>query len=190
MRLSKKDRRVLVLGGSAVALILLVTYVALPFFDSMSAVEEELTQKEKALQQRVRALANQGLYEEERNKLDQELGLLRGQLLDSPDAAMAQSQLETIVRALADDTGVVISRSTPLQDRKSGERYSKVTLQINLQCGMLELGNFLHQLATHQKFLGVEELYITSFRVKDEIKLQPRMNVSGYIRLPESAPKS
>ena len=42
---------------------------------------------------------------------------------------------------------------------------------------------FLHAVSVHPKFLVVEEFNLASFRVKGETRIQPRMQISGYIRL-------
>lgn len=184
-KISTRDRRVLLIGGAAAALILAVFYVALPFYESLSQVEGELSQKKRVLTQRIRALRNQVVYEEQNTSLEDELSALRAQLLDGAEGAIAQNQLETIIRGLAEENGVTISRSTPLQERKLGDRYSKVTVQINLQSGMGELASFMHALSLHTKFLQVEEFYLNAFSVRNQIRLQPRLNISGFIRISE-----
>jgi len=187
MKISKKDRKTLILGGGAIAVILIVVYFVLPAYDSMGQVASELDQKERMLSQTVKALGSRSLYQDENKILDEELGRLKSQLLDSSDPAIAQNQLENIVRSIAEQHQVVISRSTPLQEKKTGEKYSKVTVQINLQIdrqnGMSDLASFMHAISTHAKFLTVEEFYVNGFKVRDEIRLQPRMNISGFIQL-------
>jgi hypothetical protein len=184
-KLSRRDRRVLTIGGGIVAAILVVVYGVLPFYESLSEVEGELAQKQRVLDQRIRAIGNQAVHQEELEWLDRELFRLRSQLLDARDPALAQNQLENIVRSLAEENGVVIARSTPLQERKAGDHYSKITVVVNLQCGMSELSNFLYALSVHPKFLSVEEFNVNTFRVRDQFRLQPRMNVSAFIALAE-----
>ncbi len=185
MRISKRDRKVLWIGGVAAALILGGFYGVLPLYESMSRAEGELQQRELALSQRIRAISSQDVYRRENEELDRELARLRSQLLDSNDPAVAQNQLENLVRSLAEQNGVTITRSTPLQGKKLGEKYSKVTLQVNIQGGMAEMTDFLHALAVHPKYLEVEDLNITSINARGEIRLQPRLNVSGIVRVQE-----
>jgi CHAT domain-containing protein len=163
-----------------------VIYVALPFYDSFSELESTLSSKERMLHESVGAIRNKGMHQNRQREMETEAARLRAQLLDPTDTNLAQSQLENIVRVLAEENGVSISRSTPLQERNSGERYTKVTLQITIQSGMLELANFLHALSMHPKFLTVEEFYINAFNVRNNIRLNPRMNISGFIRPSET----
>ncbi|UCF36648.1 MAG: type II secretion system protein M [Acidobacteriota bacterium] len=185
-KLSKRDRRVLVFGGGFAVLVILIVYVMLPFYDSVSQVEQDLAQKERMLAQSVKAIRGQDDYLRALSEVDGELQGYRVLLLDAVNASIAQNQLENMVRSLAEQNGVTISRSTPLQATKVGERYSKITVQINLQSGMVELANFMEAISMHQKFLLVDDFFMNVFRVRNKMRLQPRMNVSGFIRLSES----
>jgi Tfp pilus assembly protein PilO len=185
-KLTRRDRRTLAIAGVFAAVVLVVFYVILPFLDAQSETESELANKERALSQRVRAIRGVEYYRSQIEQLDSVLVGLRAQLLDAENPTIAQNQLENIVREIAEENGVTISRSTPLQSRKVGEHYSKVTLQINVQSGMLELTSFLQALSAHSKYLQVEEFFINSFRVRDRYRLQPRMQISGFIQPSET----
>jgi Tfp pilus assembly protein PilO len=187
MKISKRDRKVLIFGGAAVAVILFAVYVALPLYDAMSTAPDELAQKQRVLDQRVRAIGSEAAYRGEADYLDQELQRLRAGLLDSSDPADAQVQLESLVRGLAEQNGVGITRSTPLQERKQGEEYARVTVQLTLQGGMAELAAFMHALSVHPKYLTVEDFFVNGFQVGKDVRLQPRMSVSGFIRLAKAS---
>jgi len=183
MKISKRDRKVLVIGGLSAVVVLVVIYVALPFYENLSVIEDSLAQKRRMLGQSIRVIENESVYEEQEAQLEAELSDLRAQLLGGSDPVLAQNQLETVVRGLADENGVTISRSTPLQEKKIGTHYSRITVQLNLQGGVPEITNFLHAVSMHQKFLQVEEFSMNAFRVRDAVRLQPRVDISGYIRL-------
>lgn len=184
--LSNRDKWTLIGGGAFVASVLLVFYGILPFYESQSEIDQSLLTRTRMLRQSLAAIGKEDTYLQQQQELDRELTQLRAQLLDADNEAIAQNQLESIVREIADENGITISRSTPLQARKVGEHYSRVTVQINLKGGVPELTNFLQSISTYPKFLKVEEFYINGFRVRDQIRLQPRVQVSGFIRLSES----
>lgn len=183
MAISQRDRRVLTLGGAAVGAILLVAYVILPLAELAGGIEAELQQKERVLAQRIRAIRSENHLRAELQKIDEQFRRLESQLLESSEVPLAQNELETIVRALAEQCGLAITRSTPLQEEVLGDRYAKVSLQLNLSGGMSELAAFLDALSSHPKFLAVDEFFMTTFRTRGELQLQPRVKVSGYIRL-------
>ena len=181
-KLSERDRRILIIGGSVALVIVLVFYVALPFYESMSEIDQEFAHKEELLKRSVAAIQNQNLYAQQLVDLDNSFTDLESQLLEGNNAPIAQSELENTVRQLAEQHGIVISRSTPLQSRSVGN-YSKVTVQINVTGGLGELSSFLHALSIHPKFFKVENFTINGFRVRNRIRLQPRMNISAYVQL-------
>jgi len=183
MKISKRDRRVLIIGGLFAALVLMVLYVILPFLDAQSEIDTKLQLAEKRLQQSLKVIQSESYYRTQQLELDEILRKYQAQLLDAEDSNRARVQLQAIVRDLAEESGVTISRTTPLQERTVGEDYSEVTLQINLDSGMQELANFLYALSTHPKFLKVEQFRINMRRSRREVRMQPQLHVSAFIKL-------
>lgn len=182
-KLSKRDKKVIRIGTVAAAVILAAFYIVLPFVDAQEAGIQKLRNKEKMLQQSIHTIQEKELHQSKLQQLEASLGRYRQNLLDAPDPSTARIQLEETVRNLAAQNGVSLTRSNPVQEIKIGERYSKITLQINLESNMTQLTSFLYSLASHQKFLLAEEFYLASFRTQNDIRIQPRLNVSGFIRL-------
>jgi hypothetical protein len=181
--LSQRDKRALTLLG-AVGVVLLVAFaVVLPFYSAKSGVASELEEKEQLLGRYVQVLQEEGNYQVELSQLDRVLSGYRQRLLDAQDISMATVQLEEVVRTLAAENGIQVTRSNPLQEREVGENYVKITLQINLRSNMPQLNRFLYALSAHSKFLLVENFFLNSLRSQNQVRIQPRMNVSGFIRL-------
>ena len=182
-KLSFREKRVLSVGGLIVMLVLVFFYLVQPFTDAQADIETQLDVKADLLRRSIQLIQQRSLYLERLDTLDRALADHSGMLLSSPNSSKATSELELTIRNLASEQGVTIARSNPLQERKLGEHYSKITLQLNLQASMDQLVNFVYALSSYPKFLRVEEFYLAGLRVKKEIRLQPRMNVSGLIRL-------
>lgn len=182
-KLSKRDKRTLWVGGIAGAIILFVVYGIMPLSEASDNLDGELREKAALLQRSIKAVENEDIYRSRLTTLESMLDQYRGQLLDSNDGTVARVQLEEIVRGLAESNGVTISRSNPLQETKIGDKYSQVKIQINLTGDMPELTSFIYDLSSHPKFLVIDEFFMNGFRLRDEIRLQPRLNISGYIRL-------
>ncbi len=183
MRLSKRNKRALMaLGGFLVAYLLLFQ-VVLPFYDRQSVLAEEIQNQKEVLQRALRAVEEQKAYRDQVEMSERVVAAYHQNLLDTQDPITARQQVEEAVRLLAQQSGVRVTRSNPLPERKVGEQYAKVTVQLNLDCDLAELVNFLHAISAHSKFLLVEDFNLASFRVKDESRIQPRMQISGFIRL-------
>ena len=169
--------------GVVGVIILLVMGVVLPFYNAKSQVETALEDKEQLLRRYIQVLPEEESYRVELGQLDRVLNGYRQRLLDSQDISMATIQLEEVVRTLAAENGIQVTRSNPLQEREVGENYIKITLQINLRSNMPQLTGFLYALSAHSKFLLVENFFLNSLRSQNQVRIQPRMNVSGFIRL-------
>ena len=182
-QLFKRDKRALTLLGSVGVVILLAFAIVLPFYNAKSGVASELEDKEQLLRRYVQVLQEEGNYRFERSQLDRVLNGYRQRLLDAQDISLATIQLEEVVRTLAAENGIQVTRSNPLQEREVGENYVKITLQINLRSNMSQLTGFLYALSAHSKFLLVENFFLNSLRSQNQVRIQPRMNVSGFIRL-------
>jgi len=182
-QLSKRDKRALTLLGAVGLVILLAFAIVLPFYNAKRGVASELEDKEQLLSRYVQVLQEDGNYRTELSQLDRVLNGYRQRLLDAQDISLATIQLEEVVRTLAAENGIQVTRSNPLQEREVGENYVKITLQINLRSNMQQLTGFLYALSAHSKFLLVENFFLNSLRSQNQVRIQPRMNVSGFIRL-------
>ena len=181
-QLSKRDKRALtILGG--VGVVILLVFGVVRFSNAKSEVANQLEEKEELLRRSIQVLQEEGTYRFELSQLDMVLNGYRERLLDEQDISSATVQLEEVVRTLAADNGIQVTRSNPLQERQMGENYVKVTLQLNLRSNMSQLTGFLYALSAHPKFLLVENFFLNSLRSQNQVRIQPRMNVSGFIRL-------
>jgi len=182
-KLSKRDKRAVAVLAAVGGVVLVIFAVVLPFYDARADLKERLTDSTELLQRYVQVLREETVFQQELSELEQFFGGYQSRLLEAPDTSTATIQLEEVVRALASENGISITRSNPLQERQMGENYLKITLQINMQSNMSQLSNFLYGLSAHPKFFLVENFFLNSFRTKEKVRLQPRMNVSGFIRL-------
>ena len=182
-RLSKRDKKALLILGGVAGVIAFVFGLVTPFYDAQEQVEGQLEGKQRFLERYVQVIQGREGYQSQLDQLDRMLEQYRQMLLDAQESSVATIQLEEVVRALAAEHEVQVTRSTPLQERKIGEQYAKITLQINLQTNMTQLTHFLYALSTHRRFLLVEDFYLNSFRARKQVRVQPRMNISGFIRL-------
>lgn len=182
-KLSKRDKKVLTIGGVLAAGIVLLMYVVFPFFEAQQSSADALRNKERMLQKAIQTVQRKDVYKAQVEELNLAFNQYRRNLLDSPTTSEAAIQLEQIVREIANQNGVRITRTSPIQDRKIEDRYARITVQLNMEANTTQLTNFLYALSTHPKFLLVDDFFLNSFRIQDQIQLQPRMNVSGFVRL-------
>ncbi len=184
-KLSMRERRILIGGGIFAVLILLVTYLILPFIDSYTSLNEQLERQSKLLRESVQVISDQQKYLDRLDQIDRDLARLNRQLLDGSNEVTAQNQLETIVRELAESNQITISRSFPIQGRVVEDRYASIIVEITIDGGLDSLAGFLQAVSTHAKYLKVDEFNISSTLSRGNTvrRLSPRMQISGFIRL-------
>ena len=186
-KLSTRDRRALTLLASIGGVILAIFGLVLPFYDAQAQIQKEVESKEKLLGRYVRVIQARDIYGTQLANLERALQEHDQVLLDADDTSVATIQLEDMVRNVAALNNIEVTRSNPLRERNMGEEYAKITLQINLRSDIAQLTNFLYALSTHDKFLLVEDFSLSSFRSKTQVRTQPRMNISGFIRLSQES---
>ena len=184
-KISMRERRILVGGGIFAVLVLLVTYLILPFIDSYTSLDEQLTRQGKLLGESVQVIKDKQRYIELSGEIDRDIARLNRQLLDGSNEVAAQNQLEAIVRELAESSQITISRSFPIQGRVVEDRYASITVEITVEGGLDNLASFLQAVSTHTKYLKVDEFNISSTLSRGNTvrRLSPRMQISGFIRL-------
>ncbi|RPI28313.1 MAG: hypothetical protein EHM61_05505 [Acidobacteria bacterium] len=180
-KLTRRDKRALIGGAVLAFLYLLVFHLILPFYEAGTTVDSQLDQKKQMLQRAVKTIQEREVYAAQVAEIEKVLAQYEQRLLDARDSTTAATQLDEIVRALATENNVTLTKSNPLQDRKAGERYTKVTIQINLDGEMAAATAFLYALSVHPKFLLIENYSVSKFRLTNNV--QPRMDVSAFIRL-------
>ena len=183
-RFSKRERR-LVTGAAVFAgLFILVFGIILPFREASAEAQSDLEMQAQILDRSHKAVGKQAFYQQQLARIEAAEAGLEKRLLDSPSVNVAQTRLLELLNTLADQNDVTITRSSPVQERSEGE-FAKVTLQINLECQITELTNFLEAIARHDKFLLVDEFSLNVGRTRRSQRntLRPRIRVSGVIRL-------
>lgn len=182
-KLSKRNKRALLVIGAALLIYLVVDQLVLPFVDIQAQVGQEIELKERSLLVAQRQIGQESLYQNRLDEVEKVVEEYQRRLLEAKDPAAAGVQLEGIVRGLAAQSGVRVSRSNPIPEKKIGEKYAKISLQMNLECDLDSLIHFLHAVSVYDKFLLTEDFNLASFRVRDETRIQPRLQIAAFIRL-------
>jgi len=180
-RLSKRDKRALIGAGVLGVLYVLVFHLILPYYDAGAVVDANLEQRKRVLQGAVRSLQDREVFAAQLAETDRVMARYEARLLEAQDAATATTQLDEIVRRVANDSRVTLTKTNPLQEKKVGEKYTRISIQITVDGDLASITTFLYALATHQKFLLVEDFRMSRFRLQQQ--LQPYMNVTALARL-------
>ncbi len=113
------------------------------------------------------------------------LTTLEGQFLAGGNAAVAASDLQEIVKNLAETHGLTINSTKILPSQEAGP-YVEVPIQVQMTSSINQLNTFLFHLEHHKKLLFIPEIEINSpRRLGREVKsppLQVNLVILGVIK--------
>lgn len=192
--MSDRDKRALRwLAGAVVLFLLLQLDVFAPSTgggstpgssSSIAALEEEL----KVAQARAR---QKPISDAELAAAQRRLDVREQRLLTSPDAALAQAEMQQIVGELLVAEGIVMKGSRFVSAALEGEDYARIAVAVNFSCGIEQLVNLMASISNAERLLTPRDL-----RVRPDNKgiksVRVELTVAGYLpldRAPELAPK-
>jgi len=178
-----KNRRAFLWLGGVVIVYVSVFHFLLPFLDSQRELEGEIRTVRQQVQRYLKALEDKPAYLNHFEEMKSMVTAYEGHFLESTDVTKATLQIEEIVRVLAVQSGIRVTRSNPLPSKNLDERFAKIGVKLNLEGDYDSLINFIHAVSSYERFLLIDDFQLTRMRVRKETRIQPRLSVSGFIRL-------
>ena len=177
-RLSGRERTLLVWGGLALALYLLLDLLLLPVWDSLGETRANAEFQARRVYNYRRMLQRQDRTRSELDQLRRRTQSLEQGLLDSPGDALAGAEIQGLVRDIAAAQGLTIRNSALAPVEPLGPRYSKVSTRINLSGGIHQWVDFLAAMGSGSRILFVEDLRIVPVRANDPKNKDIRVTLS------------
>lgn len=187
MKLNKRERKFIVIGGIVGAIALLVYFVLmlLPDFESQASVE----QKRRMLLQYKEMLNSEELYtariEQYRKRMQED----SSRLLAGETSNIAGADLTNVLVQLATQSGVTISRREQQSQQELQNNLIRIPVRMDMTCNMDQLVQFLTAVENYDKLLTVDELSIASFQIQKRWDTRPNVTISGYILSQETKPE-
>ena len=164
-RLSGRERTLLVWGGLALALYLLLDLAVLPYWDSVGETRSNAEFQARRVRNYRRMLQQQDRTRSELDRLRRRTESLEQGLLDSAGDALAGAEIQGLVKDIAAAHGLTIQNSNLEPVEKISPQYSKVSTRVGLQGGIHQFVDFMAAMGSDPKILFVEELRIAPVRV-------------------------
>ncbi len=164
-RLSGRERTLLVWGGLALALYLLLDLAVLPYWDSLGETRANAEFQARRVRNYRRMLQQQDRTRSELDQLRRRTESLEQGLLDSAGDALAGAEIQGLVKDIAAAHGLTIQNSNLEPVEKISPQYSKVSTRVGLQGGIHQFVDFMAAMGSDPKILFVEELRIAPVRV-------------------------
>jgi len=173
-----------------VLLILFYTFGILPLVEARKKAEEEILLKRRALLRYEDYLGNRKFIEEELDRTRKQYEMIQGRLLAGETPQLGAASLQEIVRRLSEKAGVGI-RSFRMLEPKEIDSYRRISIQIdfNPNNSMLNLGQFIFDIETHEKELMISEMDLLVLNIRMPNQVQGSMVISGLMKGAKSKEK-
>lgn len=169
-------------------LILIVTQLIIPFMESMTKMEEEISVKKITLAKYMEFLQSRKTVEEELDRTRKQYETLQQRLLPGETAQLASAHLQEIVKKILERNGMTI-RGFRILEPKEGQYYQRISIHIDFNPVnlMLSLIQFIHDIEHHEKELMISEMDLLVPQPRMPNSIQGSFVISGIIKM--SQPK-
>ena len=185
-RLSPRERAI-VLGGAAVALLVLGwLFVLNPLLSSNTATADLVPERERLLVRRMDLLARRSQIAAELEAANAGIDKLNARLLTAAAPAVAASELQKLVKDMAAEARTDIRSERILPPEERGELL-EIPVEIAVSAEIRQLVDLLARVEGAQKLLTVKDLRVRVVNVSQPKELLATLTVSGFILPPGKA---
>jgi hypothetical protein len=187
LKVSKRDKKILTIGSFAVALILVINYVIIPFIESESDIREGTEQKEMMLRKFEKVINQKEEIEERLARVKGKQNQLNRKLLKGSTPSLAAAEMQKILEKLS-KTHQLELKSVKVKDAEEKGEFLVIPLEIRLITDLNRTRKFLAGLEKNAKYLVIPKLKISVKNQKDPKEVIVTMVVTGFF-LKEGAGK-
>jgi Tfp pilus assembly protein PilO len=171
---------VLVVAGATVALVFGYLYVVEPLIQSHRTTQELIAARESLLARQERLIGRRVRYEQDLDRARAEIAQHRERLLPGDKAPIAASELQKLVKATAQDTGVEVRSERVLPTIERGG-FTEVPIEVTLTGPIRAIAALLHQLEGAPVLLTLGDLKLRVVSVSAPRDLSATVALTGYI---------
>jgi Tfp pilus assembly protein PilO len=184
--LRSRERRLLVVAAVVVLVTVGYLYVVEPLVQRRAATRELIAARRALIARQERLVARADRYAEELESLRAEIQRRRARLLPGDTAPVAAAELQKLVKATAQETGIEVrsERILPAVDRGG---YTEVAVEVTLSGPIRNLTAFLHRLDATPVLLTVGELRVRVVSVAAPRELSATLALAGFLPTPAGA---
>ena len=179
MNISKRDKKVLMIGTLAVALFLVINYVISPFIESENDIQGGTEQKEMLLQKYERVINQRGEIEKKLAKMKREQSDLNAKLLKGSTPSLAAAEMQKMLENISKKYGLEL-KSVKVKDAEESGEFLAIPLEIRLTTDLNSTRKFLADLEKNSKYLIIPNLKISVKNQRDPKEVIVTLVVTGF----------
>ena len=142
MNISKRDKKILTIGGLAIALFLFFTYVINPFIESEQEIREKTEQREMLLQKYEKIINQRGEVEKNLAQMKRKQGQIKGKLLKGSTPSLAAAEMQKMLEKISDKYDLEL-KSVKVKDAEKEGDFLAIPLEVRLTTDLNSTRKFL-----------------------------------------------
>jgi Tfp pilus assembly protein PilO len=158
---ASREKWFLIAAGVAVLSYLLIQQYIFPYWDSLGTTSEKIEIQSKRVTQYRRILKGQDSVKTALETVRKQAFSMESGLLNSRADALANAEIQGIVKDLAVSKGMTFRRSDLLPVKPVSPEYSKVSTRVEVLGAINQLVDFLVSFEGSQRILFIEEMRIS-----------------------------
>jgi type II secretory pathway component PulM len=187
LKINAREKKFLMVG-SGVAAIVLLTWAAISFLPTREGLARDVENRKQMLLRQRELIGREDAYKAKGDQYQQRLTRAVTRLLPGDNPNVAGAELQKILKEIADQNGVEITRRDIRPQQKTQNNLLKVSVNMDTSGTPDQLVSLLAAVENYDKYLTVEELTIMAFRSPRRYEIRPSMTIAGYIAAPETKP--
>jgi len=188
VNISKRDKKILTIGGVAVALFLFITYVISPFIESEQEIREDTEQREVLLQKYEKIINQKNEVEKDLTKMKRNLTKIKGKLLKGSTTSLAAAEMQKMLEKISKSHDLEL-KSVKVKDAEKEGDFLAIPLELRLTTDLNRTRKFLADLENNQKYLIIPQLKISVVNQRDPKEVIVTIVVTGFFMEEDAANK-
>lgn len=180
MKVSTRERRLLLGAGVAAVLVAAVVHGVAPFVAAELGVREQIEERRALLARSRRAAAGKEGYERQASGLRARLHRAEELLFRGEKPALTAAELQELLHGIARDAGVTAVRENVPPARVSGA-FTEVAVELSLRGDLKAVRDFLFRVQTAPRLLTVPKLVLRGHPAPGVVTVTADVQVSGYM---------
>ena len=181
MKTPDRNKRSIILGGVAVAAILLWVFAIMPFFDRISQREQDIESNVNLIRRYTAALEEGAQPSGADADMYRRMQEIEGRLFKGQTVQLAAADIQRIVDAVARQSALRI-RTVRVLDSESLDAFVEVPIQVIFESDLTRTTGFIDRVENHRKLLTIPELQIRVRNRRQPREITVTMKIAGYMK--------
>ena len=180
MKISQRDKNVLLAGVAFTVCYLLLFFVIEPIYKKQAEKNDIIKNKIQFIQKYYEILNQKPHYQEKERVTSNANAILTNRFFKEKQSGLATASLQKLIKSFSTEE-ITIER-TKVEKSKYIEGILAVPIEMSIRSNIKNLSLFLMRIENNEKFLIIEELQSRRINKVDPEEIQTRLVITGFIQ--------